>query len=130
MNALLSLGRWLFAVPFSVFGLFHFMGAEAMAESAIPAYMPFKIVWVYLTGAGLVAASVAMLTGKYDKLASVLLAVFLIFMVLLIHSQVAMLSGDPRTSQMGMSNMLKDLSLAGGALMYAKHYATDRSVIG
>lgn len=106
------------------------MNAEAMAAGAIPSYMPFKIVWVFLTGAGLIAASVAMLTGKYDKLASVLLAIFLIFMVLLIHSQVAMLSGDPRMSQMGLSNMLKDLSLAGGALMYAKHYATDRSVIG
>lgn len=130
MNALLSLGRWFFAVPFAVFGLFHFMNAEAMAAGAIPAYMPFKIVWVFLTGAGLVAASVAMLTGKYDKLAAVLLAVFLIVMVLLIHAQVAMLSGDPRTSQMGLSNLLKDISLAGGALMYAKHYATDRAVIG
>ncbi|HND87752.1 MAG TPA: hypothetical protein PK971_05475, partial [Saprospiraceae bacterium] len=97
---------------------------------AIPAYMPAKIIWVYLTGAGLVAASVAMLTGKYDKLAAVLLAVFLIIMVLLIHSQVAMMSADPRTSQMGLSNLLKDISLAGGALMYAKHYATDSSVIG
>ncbi|HMX40211.1 MAG TPA: DoxX family membrane protein [Saprospiraceae bacterium] len=130
MNAFLSLGRWFFAVPFAVFGLFHFMGAEAMAEAAIPAYMPAKIIWVYLTGAGLVAASVAMLTGKYDKLAAVLLAVFLIIMVLLIHSQVAMMSADPRTSQMGLSNLLKDISLAGGALMYAKHYATDSSVIG
>lgn len=130
MNAFLSLGRWFFAVPFSVFGLFHFMGAEAMADTAIPAYMPVKIVWVYLTGAGLVAASVAMLTGKYDKLAAVLLAVFLLIMVVLIHSQTAMMSADPRTSNMGLSNLLKDISLAGGALMYAKHYATDRSTIG
>ena len=130
MNAFLSLGRWFFAIPFAVFGLFHLMGGEAMADAVVPSYMPAKVVWVYFSGLGLIVASVAMLTGKYDKLAAVLLAVFLIFMVLLIHSQVAMLSGDPRTSQMGLSNMLKDLSLAGGALMYAKHYATDRSVIG
>ncbi len=130
MNAFLSLGRWFFAIPFAVFGLFHLMGGEAMADAVVPSYMPAKVVWVYFSGLGLIVASVAMLTGKYDKLAAVLLALFLLIMVLLIHVQVAMLSADPRLSQMGMSNLLKDLSLAGGALMYARHYATDRSVIG
>jgi uncharacterized membrane protein YphA (DoxX/SURF4 family) len=129
MNAFLSLGRWFFAVPFAVFGLFHFMDAEGLAM-AVPNYMPAKIAWIYLAGTGLVAASVSMLTGKYDKLAAVLLAVFLLLMAFLLHVQIAMLTSDPRLSQSGMSNFLKDISLAGGALMYAKHYATDNSVVG
>lgn len=34
MNALLGIGKYLFAIPFLVFGVFHFMGAEAMAGMA------------------------------------------------------------------------------------------------
>ncbi len=31
MNAILNLGKWLYAVPFLIFGAFHFMNAKAMA---------------------------------------------------------------------------------------------------
>lgn len=129
MNAFLSLGRWFFAIPFALFGLMHFMSANTMAEYVVPAYMPAKVVWVYLSGLGLVAASVSMLTGKWDKLAAVLLAVLLILMVLMIHLPSAM-GGDSAKAQSGMANLLKDLIAAGGALMYAKHYAKDNSIIG
>ena len=67
MNAFLSLGRWFFALPFAIFGLLHYMNADMMAEVSIPAFMPVKILWVYLTGTALIAASVAMIIGKYDK---------------------------------------------------------------
>lgn len=127
MNAFLSLGRWLFAIPFAIFGLFHFMNTEVMANMVVPAYMPAKAIWVYLSGAGLVAASVAMLIGKYDKLAAILLAVFLLLLVFMVHLPGAM---RPETSASSMTMVLKDLALAGAALMFAKSYATDRSLIG
>ncbi len=124
MNAILSLGRWLFAIPFAIFGLFHFMNGTQMA-GMVPPYLPAPIVWVYLAGIGLVGASAAMLLGKYDKLAAVLLAGELILFVLLMHLP-AVVGGD----QMAMGSLLKDLALAGGALLYAKYIAQDRSVIG
>ena len=124
MNAFLSLGRWLFAIPFAIFGLFHFMNAEGMA-GMVPDYMPAKSILVYLSGAGLIAASVSMLMGKYDKLATTLLAIFLLLMVGMMHLQGAM-SNNPASMPM----LLKDLSLAGAAMMYALNYAKDRSVIG
>ena len=124
MNAFLSLGRWIFAVPFAIFGLFHFMNAEGMA-GMVPNYMPAKMIWVYLSGAGLIAASVSMVVEKYDKLATTLLSLFLLLMVGLMHAQGAM-NNNPSA----MSMLLKDLSLAGAAMMYALHYAKDRSVIG
>jgi putative oxidoreductase len=128
MNAFLSLGRWLFALPFSIFGLLHFMSAEQMAKYVVPAYMPAQEVWVYLSGAGLIAASVSMVIGKYDKLAATLLAGMLLLLVLMVHLPSAMSGGIG--AQIGTSNLLKDLSLAGGALMYAMHYAKDRSLMG
>jgi uncharacterized membrane protein YphA (DoxX/SURF4 family) len=124
MNAFLSLGRWLFAIPFAIFGLFHFMNSGQMAD-AIPSYLPVPVAWVYLAGIGLLGASAAMLLGKYDKLAAILLAGELVLFVLMLHLP-KVIGGD----QMAMGNLLKDLALAGGALLYAQYIAKDRSVIG
>lgn len=128
MNAFLSLGRWVFALPFAIFGLFHFLNADAMADYVVPAYMPAKAVFVYLSGAGLIAATVSMLIGKYDKLATTLLAIFLLLLVVLVHLPGAMSGGD--RAQASMSMLLKDLALAGAAMMYALNYAKDKSGIG
>jgi len=124
MNAFLSLGRWLFAIPFAIFGLLHFMNGSQMVDM-IPTYLPVPYLWLFLAGAGLVSASVAMLLGKYDKLAATLLGVELILFVLLLHLPAIM-----RGEQMAMSVLLKDLTLAGAALLYAQYVAKDRAVIG
>ncbi|MBK8429184.1 MAG: DoxX family membrane protein [Lewinellaceae bacterium] len=128
MNAFLSLGRWVFALPFAIFGLFHFLNADAMANYVVPAYLPAKAIWVYLSGAGLIAATVSMLIGKYDKLATTLLGIFLLLLVLMVHLPGAMAGGEG--AQASMSMLLKDLALAGAAMMYALNYAKDKAVIG
>jgi len=127
MNAFLSLGRWLFPVPFAVFGLFHFMNAQGMT-GIVPGYMPAPIVWVYLTGAALIACAISMYIGKYDKLAATLLAVFMLILVLTVHLPGAMAGTE--MSQMSISMLLKDLGLAAGAMIYAQYVAKDRSIIG
>lgn len=99
-----------------------------MADYVVPAYMPAKVIWVYLSGAGLIAATVSMLIGKYDKLATTLLAVFLLLLVVMVHLPGAM-SGT-EAAQASVSMLLKDLSLAGASMMYALLYAKDRSIIG
>ena len=120
MNSILSIGRYLYAAPFLVFGIFHFMSAEAMKGMAFD-----SVALVYLSGAGLIAAAVSMLIGKLDKLAATLLAVMLLLFVFLIH-----LGGAMEGDQGSTSSLLKDLALAGAALMYAKHVAKDPAVIG
>jgi putative oxidoreductase len=128
MNAFISLGRWLFPIPFAVFGLFHFMSADAMAQYVVPAYMPAKVIWVYLSGAGLIAGAVSMWIGKMDKLASVLLAVMLLLIILMVHLPGAMAGGDG--AQNAISMVLKDLGMMAGCLIYAQTLAKDRAVIG
>ncbi|MDX1939582.1 MAG: hypothetical protein SFU99_03475 [Saprospiraceae bacterium] len=120
MNAVLNLGKFLFAIPFAVFGLFHFMNAEAMKGAAFN-----SSILVYIAGIGLLAASVSMLIGKYDKLASTLLALLLLIFVFAIHLNGAM-DGD----QNAVGQVLKDTMLAGASLMYAKYVARDKAVIG
>jgi uncharacterized membrane protein YphA (DoxX/SURF4 family) len=120
MSAILNLGKYLFAIPFLVFGIFHFMNAEAMAPMAFG-----STILVYITGLALVLAAVSVFIGKMDKLAMVLLGVFLILTALIVHLG-ALNAGD----QNAMSQILKDVALAGAAWMYASGMAKDNAVIG
>lgn len=127
MNAYLSLGRWLFSVPFAVFGLIHFMNASQMAAK-VPDYLPVPMAWGLLAGAGLLAAAIAMLFGKYDKLAATLLSVELLLLVLLLDLPAVMARDAGMEAALG--DMLKDLSLSGAAMLYAAYIARDRSATG
>ena len=117
MNGIIGLGRYLFAIPFVVFGIFHFMNANEMAGMA-----PGGAVMVYITGACLLLAGISLLIGKYDKLAAVLLA---LLMLLFMIPHIQNMSNDPNE----MGNILKNIGLAGGALMAAS-MAKDHSIIG
>lgn len=125
MDNVLKLGRYLFALPFAVFGIMHFMNAEQMAKMA-----PFGGIFIiYLTGAALIAATISMLIGKLDKLASALLGVFLILTALLVHAK-NMGSEDQMQAAVATTGFLKDLALAGAAWLYAAYLARDKSVLG
>lgn len=117
MNSIIGLGKYLFAVPMIIFGIIHFSSANDMAGMA-----PGGAIMVYVSGAALLLAGISIVIGKMDKLASVLLALLLLLFIIP-HAQG--LSENP----LEMSNILKNLALAGGALAYAAA-ANDNSVIG
>lgn len=114
-------------MPFAVFGLMYWMNATQAADT-VPAYLPVKIFWVYLSGAGLIGAAVSMYIGKYDRLAAALLAVMLLSFVLLVHLPGAMGGGE--SGARAMHNVLKDLGLMAGAMIYAQYLAKDGAVTG
>ncbi|MEL6926833.1 MAG: DoxX family protein [Bacteroidota bacterium] len=117
MNAIIGIGKYLFALPMAIFGIMHFTSADAMAAMA-----PGGTIMVYITGAALVAAAISIIIGKLDRLAAVLLAVMLLLFIIP-HAQ------NMAENPMEMGNILKNIALAGGALMYA-NMAKDKSVIG
>ncbi|MEO9802082.1 MAG: DoxX family protein [Reichenbachiella sp.] len=116
MNNLPIAGKYMYAVPMAIFGLFHFMSGNEMA-GMVPSFIPGGVFWVYLTGLALVAAAIAIIIGKKAKLATQLLGLMLLLFALLIHL-VAVMNGD---MQMGMSSLLKDMALAGGAWYMSGH---------
>lgn len=113
MKNLDLVGKYLFALPFGIFGIMHLMAADAMA-GMVPAFIPGGVLWIYLTGLALLAACVAMLLGKQAKLAATLLGVLMLVFVATIH-----LPGVVGGDQMAMPGVLKDLALAGAAWLYA-----------
>jgi uncharacterized membrane protein len=66
-----TVARVLFALPFGIFGLLHFMGGQNMA-GMVPAWIPGGVFWVYLTGLAHIAATVSIIAQKKARLASLL----------------------------------------------------------
>ena len=108
-----KIGKYLFAIPMVIFGLFHFLSANAMA-AMVP--IPGGVFWIYLTGLSFILAGVSIIIQKLDVWASFFLAVLLLVFVLTIHLPGVLAGGE--MVQMYMTNLLKDLALAGGSLIY------------
>jgi len=119
-NLTITIGKYLFAIPFFVFGVFHFMDAQGMA-GMVPGFIPGGVFWVYLTGLALIAAALSVFLNQKVVLAMQLLALMLIIFVLTIHIPATINSMD------AAPNLLKDLSLAGGALLLAAHASASEA---
>lgn len=118
MDMLSKIGKYLFALPMGIFGLFHFMNGSQMA-GMVP--IPGGVFWVYLTGAALLAACISILINTKAKLACTLLGVMLLIFMLSIHLP-AVLSGGGSSA---MTMLLKDTALAGGAWILAGQLDED-----
>jgi len=114
-------GRYLFGVSLVIFSLMHFMLTSLIA-SLIPGWMPGHVFLAYFTGAALVAAGLAIATGKLARLAGILLGVmFLIWIVTLHAPRVAhaLTNGDEWTS------LLVAVAMAGGGFILAEAFRGD-----
>lgn len=122
MNAIMifltgRVGRLLFAIPFGIFGILHIMMAGDMV-GLVPDFIPGGIIWVYLTGIALLGACISFVIQKEIATVALLLASMLVIFALTVHLP-NVLNGDPSA----MPNLLKDISLAGAALIFAGKYS-------
>ena len=112
----LKIGRILYGLTFIIFGLNHFINASMLSDY-VP--IPGGVFWVYLTGLAMLAAAVAILTGKQARLACQLLGILLFIFVLTIHLPTMINQGV----MAGLTNFLKDTALGGAAWVIAETYA-------
>ena len=79
-------------------------------ETIVPDYIPGGIIWVYISGIGMILAGLAIvLDNKLTRLACYLLAAVLMLFVLMLHLKPA-IDGNP-------GNLLKDTAIAMGAII-------------
>ena len=113
MKTLGYFGRVIFAVPFIVMGIMHFMNAKDMAANMLSDW-PVAEGIVYISSLAMILAGVSIVVRIQAKLACLLLALLLLLIIITIH--VPMVSGG---DQMAMTILLRDLGLLGASLTYA-----------
>ena len=113
-NTIAKIAQTVFALVIVFFGIGHFTNADKMV-GAIPSYIPGGVIWVYLTGAGLLLAGISLIIGKQAQLASYLLGAMLLVFVLTIHLPAVLNAADEGARTMALMGFTKDLALAAAA---------------
>ena len=117
---LTRLGQLAFGVCALLFGGAHFFYLNLTAP-LVPKWLPpSQVFWAYATGAGHIAAGVAILTGVRARLAAILLTAMYASFTLLVHAP--MLLADPSNHGIWSENAL-NLALIGAAWVVADSLA-------
>ncbi|MCU0362259.1 MAG: hypothetical protein MUD02_00145 [Bacteroidales bacterium] len=121
MKSITGIGRILFALPFAVFGINHFLMTDYYL-GILTSFIPFGAYTVILTGIMLIAASISIMWKKYVRFSTIMLAVLLFIFIATIHIP-HLIGGKEITTT--LIALLKDVSLMGGALMIAGIYSDE-----
>jgi len=115
MKNLSVIGRILFAIPFAVFGINHFLFLDFYIGE-VSSFIPGGAYTIILTGVFLIMASLSIIFNKYIRVSTILLSILLLIFILTIHIP-GLFDPDPLKWKFALIELLKDTSLLGGSLM-------------
>lgn len=115
-EALFLIGRVLFSALFILSGLNHFMQLDGMRQYAAAKGVPAPGAMVALTGLVILAGGLSVLLWIWVEVGTWLLAFFLLLAAFKIHDFWAM--DDPNERQTQMAHFMKNVALAGAAIMF------------
>jgi putative oxidoreductase len=121
MKRLTTIGRILFAIPFGLFGINHFLMLDYYL-GMLTSFVPLGAYTIILTGIMLIAASISIITKILVKFSTLMLAVLLFTFIVTIHIPHLFTEADKTVSIIAL---LKDISLLGGSLMISGMYAEE-----
>jgi hypothetical protein len=138
MDKILTSGRYIFPLSFLLYVGLH-LGKPEVGASFVPDYLPFPYFWNYFTLVCILLFIVSAVIGKYDKLAYMLMALYVILMALLVHlpramshelGTEAMTANLDREKELEMVNFFRNIMVTGTLLAFAKFVAKDKRVVG
>jgi len=94
----------------------HFMSLDMMAQYTASKGVPAPRLSVIATGLLLVIGGISIITGLYPVVGIAAVAIFLVLAAFIMHNFWTV--KEPQARQMEMTQFLKDLALAGSALMF------------
>jgi uncharacterized membrane protein YphA (DoxX/SURF4 family) len=127
MNAVMLVGRILFAFMFVMSGFNHLAKAEAMAGYAAYKKVPAPKLANLLSGVIMLLGGLSIILGVYADLGALLLAILLVAMAVKMHD---FWNAQGEAKQPEMIGFMKNISMAGGALFLFAYAATEDSNIG
>ncbi len=122
MKNLSTIGRILFAIPFGIIGLNHFLMRDVFLKiMENTSFIPGGGFIILFTGFVLILASISILLNKFIQLTCFILAGLLLVFIATIHIP-GLFVEDSHQAAMALFMLLKDMGLMGGALMIAAYY--------
>jgi putative oxidoreductase len=121
MKQLTAVGRILFALPFAVFGINHFIMLDYYV-GMLTSFIPLGAYTIILTGIMLIAASISIISKKFVKISTIALAIMLFIFIITIHIPHLFIEADRTVTLIAL---LKDISLMGGSLIIAGLYSEE-----
>ncbi|HLN20796.1 MAG TPA: hypothetical protein VK213_06885 [Bacteroidales bacterium] len=125
MKNITTIGRILFAIPFAIFGINHFLMTDYYV-GMLTSFVPRGAYTIILVGILMIAASISIISKKYVKASTIMLACLLLLFILTIHIPHLIHYADKTTTIIAL---LKDISLLGGSLMIAGIYSDEEKNI-
>jgi putative oxidoreductase len=119
MKNLAIIGRILFALPFGIMGLNHFLMKDYFI-GIMSSFIPGGAYTILLTGFLLILASILIIANKFIKTVCYSLAGLLFIFIITIHSP----GLSTANWQIAFIELLKDTGLMGGAIMIALYSNT------
>lgn len=138
MDKILNLGKYIFPISFLLYAGLH-LGKPDVGAAFVPDYIPFPYFWNYFTLVCILLFIISAVIGKYDKLAYVLMAFYVILLAFLVHLPRAMgqelgselMTGDlAREKELEMVNFMRNILVTGALMGFAKFVAKDKRIIG
>ena len=120
MKNLTTIGRILFAIPFGVLGINHFVMRDFYLGT-VTSFIPGLGFTLFLVGLALIAACISIILNKMIQLSCILLAALLALFIIFIHIP-GLFNPDHMKSTMAVVELMKDTALMGGALIIAGIY--------
>ena len=120
MKHLTTAGRILFALPFGVMGLNHFLMYDHVVGIA-STFIPGGGWTVIIAGLALIAACISILLKKFIQISCLLLALLLLIFILTIHLP-ALFDPDPAKFNFAFFGLFTNLALMGASLFIAGVY--------
>jgi len=114
LDRIVALTHLCFAIPLAMFGAEHFALGNSMI-GLVPAYMPWRLFWIYFVGVALIAASLSIATRIQVRWSGLLFGIMMVLFVALIHLPGAVKSGD----RIIWTVVIREMSFAGGGWVLA-----------
>ncbi|MBN8669238.1 MAG: hypothetical protein J0L80_01010 [Chitinophagales bacterium] len=133
MNKILNLGRYVFPLSFTLYLVLH-LAKPTVGASLVPEYMPYRYFWNYFTAGCIFLFIISAVTGRYDRLAYLLMSFYVLLMAFLVHLSRAIdiipitnvMAGTlAREKELEMINFFRNIMITGALLGFAKYVARD-----
>jgi len=117
-NVVNRIGTIVYGLIIGFFGVSHFLNAAQMAKN-VPEYLPSQIVWVYVTGAALALAAVAIIINVQSRIAAYLLFLLLLIFIVTVNVPGFLNESNAIIKNGFLKDILKDGAMAAAALIVA-----------